>query len=251
DQDELRRLVPAVADNCVGGIICRADGYAKPIKTTLAYRQRAEATGVKIIERHPVYAIERQNDSWLVKARQRCFQAQIVVNCAGAWGDQIAAMIGDSVTLKAEALALMVTARTEHFIDPVIGVASRKLSFKQMQNGTVVIGGALHAEMVGDREGSKLDFVQLRESARTVREVFPLMTHLPIVRAWAGIEGVMPDKVPVLGASPTAPGVFHAFGFSAHGLQLAPIIGVVMADLVIAGRCDFDLSAFAIDRFQE
>ena len=107
------------------------------------------------------------------------------------------AMVGDSAPLKAEALALMVTMPTKHFIDPVVGMVSRQLSFKQMQNGTVIIGGAIQADVVGDRQQTKLDFAHLRESAMTVNTVFPNLANLPIVRAWAGIEGVMPDKLPV------------------------------------------------------
>jgi sarcosine oxidase subunit beta len=249
DRDELRRLVPAIAKHCIGGLISRKDGYAKPFLTTQAYRRRAESLGAKILERYPVDSIKRK-DGWLVSAANRLFHSQVLVNAAGAWGDRIAAMVGDSAPLKAEALALMVTMPTKHFIDPVVGMVSRKLSFKQMQNGTVIIGGAIQADVVGDRQQTKLDFAHLRESAMTVNTVFPNLANLPIVRAWAGIEGVMPDKLPVIGPSSVASDVFHVFGFSAHGFQLAPITGVVIADLVTKDQSDFDLSAFHIDRFK-
>ncbi|MDT8420314.1 MAG: FAD-binding oxidoreductase [Desulfuromonadales bacterium] len=250
DRAELRKLVPAVAEYCIGALVCRNDGYAKPFLTTRAYLARAGQEGATVLERHPVSRIERERDSWRVTASGRHFHAKTLVNCAGAWGDRIAEMVGDKAPLEVEALALMVTARVAHFIDPVIGMASRKLSFKQMQNGTVVIGGALRAKVIGDRQHAQLDFAPLKESADTVRTVFPQLANLPVVRAWAGLEGVMPDKLPVIGASPTAPDVFHAFGFSAHGFQLAPAVGLAMADLVTSGQSDFDLSAFRIDRFQ-
>ena len=70
-----------------------------------------------------------------------------------------------------------------------------------------------------------------------------------MVRCWAGIEGTTPDKLPIIDSSKTAAGVFHAFGFSAHGYQLAPIVGRVLAELICHGRTDFDLNAFRIDRF--
>jgi len=249
DRAELRRLVPAVADNCVGALLCRKDGYTKPINTTHAYRKRAQAEGVRILERHPVEAVNRDGDSWQVRTPHGNFSAEALFNCAGSWGGRISSMVGDEAPVQAAALALMVSDRIEHFIDPVIGVANRKLSLKQMQNGTVVIGGALRAELTSDHAGTMIDFAQMRESAKTVREVFPHLKTVPIVHAWAGIEGVMPDKLPVIGPSINAPGVFHAFGFSAHGLQLAPIVGVVMADLLSRGCCEFDLAPFAVERF--
>ena len=46
-----------------------------------------------------------------------------------------------------------------------------------------------------------------------------------LVRSWAGIEGMVQDHLPVLGASGTTPGLVHAFGFSGHGFALSPLVG--------------------------
>ena len=65
------------------------------------------------------------------------------------------------------------------------------------------------------------------------------------------LEGVMPDDISVIGSSGKAPGVFHAFGFSAHGFQLGPIVGKIIADLTINGRTDLPIHPFRIERFTE
>lgn len=247
--EELRVLVPAIGERGVGALICRGDGFADPALTCLAFRLRAEQLGVIIRQGAGVSHVERKAQDWQVHAGSDSYIAPILVNCAGAWGDRIAAMIGDQTCLKKVALALMVTARLPHFIDPVIGHASRKLSFKQMANGTLVIGGALKGHLTEDLEDTLVDFAQMKESAETVCSFFPFLASLPVVRCWAGIEGETPDKLPILGASKASAGVFHAFGFSAHGFQLAPIIGRVIADLICRGKTDFDLGAFHINRF--
>lgn len=59
----------------------------------------------------------------------------------------------------------------------------------------------------------------------------------------------MPDNLPVIGPAANADRAVHAFGFSAHGVQMGPIVGKVMADLVLTGECGFDLTAFRIDRY--
>ena len=46
-----------------------------------------------------------------------------------------------------------------------------------------------------------------------------------------------------------ASGLFHAFGFSGHGYQLAPGVGAVMADLIADGRSDKPIDAFSIRRW--
>jgi sarcosine oxidase subunit beta len=75
------------------------------------------------------------------------------------------------------------------------------------------------------------------------------MRGAQIVRCWAGIEGRMPDDIPVIGPSSTSPGVFHAFGFCGHGFQLGPIVGAIMAELVATGATNLPIAPFRIDRF--
>jgi sarcosine oxidase subunit beta len=251
DQRKLRRIVPTVADHCVGGLFCRQEGAAEPFITTRAFYRKARQLGAEVYEHHPVTAIERTNDMWRVRGNGKNFDAQVLVNCAGAWGDRIAAMIGDSAPLFPEALSMMVTARVSNFLKPVVGLIGRKLSFKQMANGTVVIGGGHISNLNMDTEKSVIDFTQLKISAQTVKDIFPLMKNVPIVRCWAGIEGNLPDEIPVIGPSSTAPNAYHAFGFSGHGFQLGPIIGQIMAELIIDGRSSLPIDAFRIERFKE
>jgi hypothetical protein len=60
-------------------------------------------------------------------------------------------MIGDPVPLEAQALMLMITDRLAPFVKPVIGVQGRSLSFKQFDNGTVLIGGAFRGRAEHNR----------------------------------------------------------------------------------------------------
>jgi sarcosine oxidase subunit beta len=144
---------------------------------------------------------------------------------------------------------MMVTARMPPFLEPVVGLASRKLSFKQMPNGTVVIVGGHRSRLDMQQERTVIDFEELRISAQTVTSLFPMMKNVPVIRCWAGIEGMMPDQLPVIGPSPNSSGIFHAFGFCAHGFQLGPVIGRIMADLVQLGRSSLPLEPFRADRF--
>jgi len=249
DQRELRRIVPAVSDHCVGGLLGRQDGAAEPFITTRAFFNKARQLGAKAYEHHPVSAIERTNNMWQVRAGGKRFDAPVLINCAGAWGDRMAAMMGDTAPLYPEALSMMVTARVTSFLKPVVGMISRKLSFKQMSNGTVVIGGGHISKLNMDTEKTVIDFTQLKISAQTVKDIFPLMKHVPIVRCWAGIEGTLPDEIPVIGPSQNAPDAYHAFGFSGHGFQLGPIIGRIMAELIIDEKSSLPIDAFHIERF--
>jgi sarcosine oxidase subunit beta len=247
-QDELRALVPAIAEYCVGALIVRGDGHANPMRACLAFKRKVRAGGGRIWEGAAVTGAARQGGAWRLETTAGAVASPVVVNCAGAWGDRIAALLGDSVRVIPRAPMLMITARMPHFIDPVMGAASRSLSFKQFDNGTVLIGGDLQG--IARRDANKTELVMgtLSSAAKTAWDLFPVMRGSTVTRFWAGIEGYMPDGIPVIGPGRAA-GVVHAFGFSAHGFQMSPGVGAIVADLVESGRSSLPIAPFRVDRF--
>jgi len=246
---ELYQLVPALGKGCIGALINRTDGYARPYHAVTAFRRKAESLGVKYYSSTEVYNIEKEADVWSLKTSAGIINGSILVNCAGAWANKFATLLDEPVPLTPKALMLMVTERLPHFVDPVMGAASRKLSFKQMQNGSLIIGGALVAKLDFEKEKTDINWSQLVESADTVVSFFPQLKDVRILRAWAGIEGFMPDNIPVLSQSSTDENAYHAFGFSAHGFQLSPVIGKVMSQLILDGQSELPIAPFAINRF--
>jgi sarcosine oxidase subunit beta len=249
DAAELRRLVPAVAETCPGGLVSRRDGAADPFRTTQAFRRKAEQLGGQVLEGVVMTDVKREHSTWTVRTSTGTYEAPAIVNAAGAWADRIAAMLGEAVPLEVIAPMLMITARVPAFIRPVVILRGRKLSFKQFANGTVLIGGGHLGRPLRDENVTVLDWAKLAESAKTVWELFPVMRGTMILRAWAGIEARMPDDIPVFGTSSTFEGAFHQFGFSAHGFQLGPGAGAVMAELIATGTTNMPIEAFRIDRF--
>ena len=248
DREQLRELLPAIAPHCVGAMLVRGDGHANPFLTVQAFKRKAQALGVRFLEGAPVEALRKQGDTWRVKSIHDDLQAPTLVNCAGAWGGRIAAMLGEHAPVEAQALMLMITARVKRFVQPVVGAQGRMLSFKQFDNGTVLIGGGYQGRAEPDCNRTHLDFRGLAASATTAAELFPGLRGIQIVRCWAGIEGQMPDGIPVIGASAAA-GAYHAFGFCGHGFALGPIVGRVIADLITTGDAKLPIEAFDIGRF--
>jgi sarcosine oxidase subunit beta len=144
---------------------------------------------------------------------------------------------------------LMITERVAPFLNPVLGAAGRKLSFKQFANGTVLIGGGYRGRAEPERNLTVTRLAGLGASAATVVALFPQLSGTRIVRAWAGIEAVTPDEIPVLGPSATEEGAWHSFGYSGHGFQLSPVTGRIIAELVTTGRSALPIARFRSDRF--
>lgn len=233
--DDLRRWLPALSRHCVGASLARRDGAADPHRTLSAFRKSAEAAGVVITEQCGVNAIERRGSDWAVKTNRQEWVVPVIVNAAGAWSGRLAAMIGDDIPLTTKSSMMMVSERLSPFIKPVVSIVGRSLSFKQSDQGTLVIGGGLQGIPDLDKETSTARMSVLAKGAHAATDLFPTVRAVRIIRVWAGLEAKTEDMLPVLGASPNAPGVFHAFGFSGHGFQLVPVAGAALADLVVRG----------------
>lgn len=249
DRSRVRELLPAVADHVVGGLACLDDGFAQPFWTTTAFRRKAEHLGAVFVEGIRAERLVREAGNWIVATSAGSYRAPKVLISCGAWSGILAAQLDEPVPVHAIAPLMLVTSRLPAFCNAVVGATGRPLSFKQMPNGTVVIGGGRRgiAEPASNR--SAILFSQLRLTADTAISLFPIMANASIIRTWSGIEGCMPDEIPVIGASRKHKGIFYSFGYSAHGFQLGPAVGELMAELASTGSTQTDLSKFSIDRF--
>jgi sarcosine oxidase subunit beta len=230
-RSELKIRIPAISDHCHGAIICHGDGQAKPFRTVRAFYAAAKHAGARFFPDQVVDSIKRTGQTWKVTTRDFSCEAPLLINCAGAWGNQIAALLDEQVPLEPTALMLMISERLPHFCTPVL------------------IGGGLQGYVDMSRQQGHVDIDQLAINARTARDIFPLMEKARIVRCWAGIEGVTPDQIPVISPSSTYPDAYHVFGFSAHGFQLGPITGRIISDLVNHQSTELPIEDFSIDRF--
>ena len=252
DVTALRRLLPAIAPHVVGGLLARRNGFASPYRTTLAFRRAAEAAGAEVREQARVIAVERRgaDRDWRVRcADGTSWSAPILVNAAGAWGGRLARSVDENIPLGFNAFMMMLTARMPPFVTPVVGATGRPLSFKQTESGHVMIGGGHKGLGDLDTGQVKLDVGRLALSARTALELFPILAGTRMVHAWAGIEGVLPDEIPVIGVSRRQPGLVHAFGFCGHGFELGPVVGGIVAQLALDGETNMPIGGFAPDRF--
>ena len=79
----------------------------------------------------------------------------------------------------------------------------------------------------------------------------PILEKAEILRGWGGLYTITPDDNPIIGMIPGLEGFFCAIGFSGHGFQQAPAVGLILSELIIQGQTGFDLKSFAYDRFQK
>ncbi|TGQ77118.1 MULTISPECIES: FAD-dependent oxidoreductase [unclassified Mesorhizobium] len=249
--EELHRLLPGLARSALGGLISRRDGHANPANAARAFRDAAEAAGVRIVERCALRELRRApGGNWAAETDAGSLEAERIINCAGAWGANVAALVGETLPMKILALTMMVTARVQAFVTPVVIGIDQPLSFKQSAVGSLVIGGGISGKPCPDQDTSFTIMDRMASSAIATITAFPALAGVPVLRTWTGLEGATPDGIPFIGPSTQHDGLWHVFGFCGHGFQLAPAIGEIVAQSLISGAADSRLAPFAADRFR-
>lgn len=253
---ELRRRVPGIAPHCKGALAVDDDGFADPLATVHALRARLDRLGVAIVERTRVVGVASAGDGVTLDAvgpgGPVLCRARRCVNAAGAWGGELAALAGDGVPVRTAALQMSVTAPVRGFLEPVLGSEGRRLSLKQSRAGALVIGGGYEGRVARGAAGGvsgQVDRSLLAANLATAVSLFPHLASARIVRTWAGLEGMTADGLPVIGPSRAHPALVHAFGFSAHGFALVPLVGPLVADLIEGRVPAHDVEAFGAGRF--
>jgi len=245
----VRDEYPWLSENVIGGSLAADDGHANPRLVAPAFGRAARAAGAHIREFARVVEMARDG----ARFRVRCATglevlASFLVNSAGAWGGEIAGAFDEPVPIETTAPNMLVTEPLPSFITRSVGVCGGDVYLRQVARGNVVFGGGdgwVDLSLERSRPSSET-------SARAIDkalELVPALKSALVIRSWSGIEGAMPDDIPVIGFSRTTPNLIHAFGFSGHGFQLGPVIGIIIDELVRTGASPSPLGAFDIGRF--
>ena len=250
ENSEIRRRLPHLSCPTYGGILVEGDGWALPWRIVQGFASAAVRNGARLVEDCRVIGLERSGGGWQVHTTKGLFEAAQVVNCAGAWAAGLAALAGEATfPLSPYAPMLAVTDRRPVILQAVLGVLGQTLSLKQLHTGQFVIGGGVRAHANLEASRGEVDIPALAASMNLATTLFADITSARIIRCWSGIEGYMPDDLPVIGRG-SQPGLVHGFGFSAHGFQLGPAVGEALADLVMGQQPRISLAPFSPNRFE-
>jgi sarcosine oxidase, subunit beta len=245
---ELADRYPWLGSGVVGGSLCAEDGHANPRLVAPAFARQARALGADI--REGVEATDIAFDGTLFELRLpgETLRSRALINAAGAWGSQLSSRFGEPVPEGVMAPNMAVTEPLPYFIEPNLGVCGGDIYIRQIPRGNVIFGAGLGEAQLHDIRAVPLAETTMAGARRAISLV-PRLADAHVIRTWSGIEGFMPDRLPVLSPSRTTPGLFHAFGFSGHGFQLAPAVGAVLSELVLDGATPTPIDAFDIARF--
>lgn len=258
DRDSARRLAPYLSERIQAALYCPLEGHCNPRLLTPAYARRACELGASVRSRTRVSAITRRSGGW---ALTLCSQNEVsetlrcetVLNAAGAWAADIAALANVHLPLFPVALTMNVTEKSDPRVPHLVQHVGRKLSLKQTNDGNFLIGGGWrsrlrqHAGKWAAAEPSDILFDSVAGNLGAAVAVVPLIGRLRLLRTWTGITVNTPDDLPVLGEVQQAPGFFVASGGA--GFTFGPAYALLMSELIQREQTSWPLEPFSPGRF--
>jgi sarcosine oxidase, subunit beta len=245
-----RADLPWLGEKVVGASLCAEDGAANPRLVGPAFARLARRLGADVREHALVNAAAREGERFETRTDALAVDSRFLVNAAGIGAGKVASWFGEEVPLGPVVPNMLVTEPLPIFVTRSVGVCGGDVYVRQVSRGNVIMGGGRgwgDAELLHSRPTTDQSLTGMRKTL----DLVPALRGAHIIRTWAGIDGQMPDRIPVIGFSATTPDLVHAFGFSGHGFQLGPVVGEIIAELIADGRSPSPIEPFAITRFAE
>ncbi|MEU9332436.1 FAD-binding oxidoreductase [Streptomyces sp. NPDC048290] len=261
DPERLRELEPHLTLDALGGVLYPQDAQVMP---ALAAAHLLRASGARVETGRTVSKVLRRADGSVYGVRtgeQGDIHAPFVVNAAGTWGGQVAALAGVHLPVLPRRGFVLVTEplpprRVRHKVYAADYVADVASDSAALQTSPVVESTAAGPVLIGasrERVGfdRRLSLPVVRALAAGATRLFPFLADVRVMRTYAGFRPYLPDHLPAVGADPRAPGLFHACGHEGAGIGLAPGTGHLIAQLMCGQPPSLDPHALRPDRFPE
>ncbi|MFF0204012.1 NAD(P)/FAD-dependent oxidoreductase [Streptomyces sp. NPDC005017] len=259
--DRLGELEPHLAPGLAGGVHYPQDAQVQPALAA-AHLLRAAGERVRLRPGERVTGVLTGPGGRVrgVRTADGEIHAPHVVNAAGTWGGEVAALAGVELPVRPRRGFVLVTEPLPRVVrhkvyaaDYVADVASDSAA---LQTSAVVEGTPAGPVLIGaSRERVGFDRTLsvpavTRLAAQAVR-LFPVLGSVRALRTYAGFRPYLPDHLPAIGPDPRRPGLLHACGHEGAGIGLAPATGRVIAAIASGGEPPLDIGPFRPERFED
>jgi sarcosine oxidase subunit beta len=245
-------MIPGISPEAVvGAAYCPDDGIADPSGLTLGYATAARRAGAVIEVGVDVTGVRVEGERVIgVRSSAGDVDTPVVVNAAGPWAGALAAAAGVELPLEPVPRNVVTTGPFPGLPERRTLVIDAETSFYfHREGGGILMGMGSPSERSSFDTRPDETFIAEQIVPTAVR-IFPPLESAGIARTWAGLYEMTPDRHPIIGQAPTLEGFYLANGFSGHGFQHAPIVGKLLAEMVLQGRATtVDVSRLGLERF--
>jgi len=253
--EELQEAFPwmEVGDLAAGSLGLQGEGWLDPHSLLQAFRRRARALGVAFLADEVVGMRARNHRVESVTlASAGTFPVGMVVNAAGPRAEEVARMAGirDLPVRPRKRFVYRIHCREALPGCPLV-VDPSGVYFRP-EGQDFLCGVSPPPERDEDTLDLSMDYALFQDVVwpALARRV-PAFEAVKLGNSWAGHYAVnTQDRNAILGPHPELPNFCLANGFSGHGLQHAPGVGMALSELILYGEYrSLDLSRFSFERF--
>lgn len=255
DGKEVQEICPYLSKDIIGASWCPTDGHANPLTTTLGYYKRALEMGVRFFTEAEVKELKKVKGKVrkVILSDDTVFEGETIILAAAYESRYIARTVGIDIPMTRLIDECLITEKQPHMFDIMLGTAAADFYGHQTQHGSFVFGSDCGYEEVTDlKDPSELltNSMTLSASCRAIMGYIPALKDAKIVRSWAGWLDNAFDGVPFISKVDEAEGLILACGFTGHGFGTAPVVGLMLSQMVAGEDTVVDISALRYDRFR-
>lgn len=226
---------------------CRQEGSVDPLALNFYMADLAAKNGAEIRTDECVMKfVQSAQGIEKVLTDKGAYTANTVINCAGAWAEQIANLVGDELPIRSHKGTAFVTQPMPKFLTTTLvgggflmedtGGEAEDLrigtAICQHVNGSIIIGQATEKTMTEDRTIGR---VGLGKTAINMIGYFPDLEKADILRAWAVSTSYSDDGKPVMGYSKKVSNLFTVAGFKG-AFTTAPAVADRASNMLLHGK---------------
>jgi len=257
-REEALEIAPGFyVDDCAAIAFEPVSGYADPSGTAAAYSARARDLGATVMLQSPATGIEVSGGKVVaVTTTDRRIETPAAVVATGPWSRRFLLQHGIDLPLEATRHEVIHLRRPMDKLPYHPGGAdiANLIYFRPESTDLTLLGNGNMEDLVEDPE-----LFAPRPTQRFIQEVWtrlarriPVMAEAEFTTGYAGLYTSTPDSHPIMDKVEGIDGLYICTGFSGHGFKLSPMVGVLMAELMLEGKATtIDISTLRMSRFRE
>lgn len=248
--EEAREVVPGLSvEGVAAAAYCPDDGIADPGGVVQGYANAAKRLGAEIlcgVEAHGLQSSGGRIEG--VETNEGIISTPYVVNATGPWAPSLPSKLGIDLPVHPSRRHVFTTHPFPGAPLQYTLVIDFHSSFYFHRESGGVLMGMGREEPPGMDQSVDWDF--LPDVLDVGLRRYPALSEAGIARGWAGLYTISPDGLPIVGPSPWTEGLFFVNGFSGHGFQHAPGVGLLLAEWILFGETrTLDLKSLSLERF--
>ena len=230
----------------IGGIVQRRGGTARHDAVAWGYARGADALGVDIIQQCEVQdLIVTNNEIKGVETTKGTIRADKVLLCAAGHSGHLTKMAGLDLPMVSVPLQALVSEPMKPCMNTIINDSTVHAYISQSDKGELVIGASNDQYLSYSQRGS---WEVNEETLQSILELYPVFSRVKMMRHWAGIVDITPDRSPLMGLTDVK-GLYLDGGWGTGGFKATPGAGHLMADTVANDKANPLVKPFGLDRF--